>query len=166
MDDVNISDIYYDAYGNYDTRLIDYPGTIKIMPNWEAILKIAIYSIIMITAIIGNVLIILVVVRNKSMRTTTNFYIVNLAVSDLLVTCFCTWVRLVDNLTEGWVLGTFFCKANTFTQGNIMFHFTYHKNVYIKFGQCNIVYFFVMYNNINPSQSPSGLFVSFVSEDI
>ena len=123
MDDVNISDIYYDAYGNYDTRLIDYPGTIKIMPNWEAILKIAIYSIIMITAIIGNFLIILVVVRNKSMRTTTNFYIVNLAVSDLLVTCFCTWVRLVDNLTEGWVLGTFFCKANTFTQGNIMFHF-------------------------------------------
>ena len=131
MDDMNISDIYYDAYGNYDTRLIDYPGTIKIMPNWEAILKIAIYSIIMITAIIGNVLIILVVVRNKSMRTTTNFYIVNLAVSDLLVTCFCTWVRLVDNLTEGWVLGTFFCKANTFTQGNTMFYFTYLIYVYI-----------------------------------
>ena len=116
---INNSDIY-DAYANYDTRLMDYPASTKIVPHWEAIIKITVYSIIMITAVVGNVLIILVVLRNKQMRTTTNFYIVNLAVSDLLVTGFCTWVRLVDNLTEGWVLGTFFCKVNTFAQGNTL----------------------------------------------
>ena len=115
--DYNVSNLY-DVFGNYDTRLMDYPGNMKNVPHWEMAVKISVYSIIMITAVIGNILIILVVLRNRGMRTTTNFYIVNLAVSDLLVTGFCTWVRLVDNLTEGWVLGTFFCKVNTFAQGN------------------------------------------------
>ena len=27
------------------------------------------------------------------------------------------WVHLVDDLTEGWVLGAFFCVFNTFAQG-------------------------------------------------
>ena len=115
--DYNVSNLY-DVFGNYDTRLMDYPGNMKNVPHWEMAVKISVYSLIMITAVIGNILIILVVLRNRGMRTTTNFYIVNLAVSDLLVTGFCTWVRLVDNLTEGWVLGTFFCKVNTFAQGN------------------------------------------------
>ena len=101
----------------YDYSQMDYPGQMKVIPHWQSVIKIAVYVVIMITAIIGNVLIIVVVARNKRMRTTTNFYIVNLAVSDLLVTGFCTWVRLVDDLTEGWVLGTFFCKVNTFAQG-------------------------------------------------
>jgi hypothetical protein len=51
------------------------------------------------------------------MRTTTNYYIVNLAVADLLVTVCCMWVTLIDDVTEGWVLGAFFCRINTFMQG-------------------------------------------------
>lgn len=111
-------------YGNFtkfleelDYSELEYLGKRKLIPHWEAVMKIVIYVVIMITAIIGNVLIILVVARDKRMRTTTNYFIVNLAVADLLVTAFCTWVHLVDNLTEGWVLGTFFCKMNTFAQG-------------------------------------------------
>ncbi|KAK3089722.1 hypothetical protein FSP39_005898 [Pinctada imbricata] len=50
------------------------------------------------------------------MQTTTNYFIVNLAVCDIFVTVSCAWVRLVDNLTEGWVLGSFFCKFNSFAQ--------------------------------------------------
>ncbi|KAL5018154.1 hypothetical protein ScPMuIL_003876, partial [Solemya velum] len=50
------------------------------------------------------------------MQTVTNYYIVNLAIADLMVTVSCSWVSLVDDITEGWVLGDFFCKLNTFTQ--------------------------------------------------
>lgn len=116
MGDMNFGNLSEMDYTNgeffYDYSQMDYPGQMKVIPHWQSIIKIAVYVVIMITAIIGNVLIIVVVARNKRMRTTTNFYIVNLAVSDLLVTGFCTWVRLVDDLTEGWVLGTFFCKVH------------------------------------------------------
>lgn len=74
--------------------------------------------VIMITAsLLGNVAVVLVVWRNKRMRTATNYFFVNLAVSDIMVTTSCTWVHLVDDVTDGWVLGPFFCKFNSFAQG-------------------------------------------------
>ena len=112
----NVTHLYIDDYAYLD--YINYPEEkIKSVPVWEMILKISIYVVIILLAIIGNLLIIIVVAKNKRMRSTTNFFIVNLAVSDLLVTLCCTWVRLVDDLTEGWVLGSFFCKVNSFAQG-------------------------------------------------
>lgn len=100
-----------------DTSQVQYPGTITIHPAWEIAMKIAFYAVIIALALLGNMLVVYIVWRNKHMHTTTNYYIVNLAVSDLMVTTSCTWVHLVDNLTEGWVLGAFFCKLNSFAQG-------------------------------------------------
>ncbi|KAL5019369.1 hypothetical protein ScPMuIL_005091 [Solemya velum] len=34
----------------------------------------------------------------------------------MLITIFCSWVHLVDDLTEGWVLGAFLCKFDSFAQ--------------------------------------------------
>ncbi|KAK2176797.1 hypothetical protein NP493_639g00002 [Ridgeia piscesae] len=97
-----------------DLSQVPYPGLRVSLPWWEVCLNINIYSSII------NVYVCLVcryvVWRNKKLQTPTNFYIVNLAVSDLMVTCFCSWVHLVDSLSEGWVLGAFFCKFNSFSQ--------------------------------------------------
>ncbi len=38
-------------------------------------------------------------------------------VAGLMVTVSCSWVHLVHDLTEGWVLGAFFCRLNSFAQG-------------------------------------------------
>ena len=75
------------------------------------------YGIVILLSLVGNVAVLFVVARNKRMHTPTNYFIVNLAISDIMVTSSCTWVHLVDNLTEGWVLGAFFCKLNSFAQG-------------------------------------------------
>ncbi|XP_062604246.1 substance-P receptor-like isoform X2 [Saccostrea cucullata] len=99
-----------------DFRFFKYVGDIKEVPLWEILVKSIIYGIITILSLIGNVLIIVIVMNNKTMKTVTNYYIVNLAVADLMVTLTCTWVTVVDNLTEGWTLGAFFCKLNTFTK--------------------------------------------------
>ncbi|KAK7475830.1 hypothetical protein BaRGS_00032880 [Batillaria attramentaria] len=101
---------------------LDYPVIIESKPLWEIVVKTVFYVPIISLAIIGNVLVILVVARNKRMRTTTNYYIVNLAVADCLVALTCSWVHLLDDLTPGWVLGAFFCKFNTFTQGQCPHH--------------------------------------------
>ena len=109
-----------------DTRLYDYPGVFVARPTWEVVLKGTICALIMLLAIVGNLLVIYIVWRNKRMRTATNFYIVNLALSDLMVTVSCTWVQVVDDVTEGWALGAFFCKFNSFAQGKFKIFFEYY----------------------------------------
>lgn len=111
-------------YLEFDTSKIPYFGNLERPPLWETVTKIFFYSVIMLMSLVGNTLVVYIVWRNRTMRTTTNFFIVNLAVSDLMVTCSCTWVHLVDDLTEGWVLGAFFCKFNSFAQGET-FHFDF-----------------------------------------
>ncbi|ESO00662.1 hypothetical protein HELRODRAFT_175643 [Helobdella robusta] len=65
-------------------------------------LFIVIYVIIISIAIIGNLLIIWVILRNCHMRTITNCYIVNLAASDVLVATFVMPLKLVEYTTSGW----------------------------------------------------------------
>ena len=101
----------------WDTSCLPYPGDIKTLPTWEVSLKILFYVITIVVALVGNALVIFIVWKNKRMRTTTNYYIVNLAVSDLMVTMSCTWVHLINDITESWVLGAFFCRFNSFAQG-------------------------------------------------
>lgn len=102
-----------------DISKIDYIGQFKDIPLPEVVLKILLFVLIIVTAVVGNILIIVVVAWNKRLRTTTNYYIVNLAVSDLFVTICCSWVYLVTHLTDGFILGPFFCKFNTFAQGKL-----------------------------------------------
>jgi hypothetical protein len=83
-------------------------------------LKITLYGIIIILSLVGNTLVVVTVWTNRSMRTATYFLIVNLAVSDLMVTCSCTWVQLVASVSGNWLLGAFFCKFNSFAQGKFI----------------------------------------------
>ena len=95
-----------------------YPGSLPSpKPIWEILVKTLCYAVTIVLAIVGNLLIIIIVWRNRRMHTTTNFYLVNLGVADLMVAGSCSWVHLTHDLTEGWVLGAFFCKFNSFAQG-------------------------------------------------
>jgi|SRR6218665_2103407 len=100
-----------------DDMNVSYPGKIKLVTPLETGLKVTFTAALMSVALLGNMSVIVTVARNRRMRTATNYFIVNLAVSDLMVSLSCTWVSLVDNLTEGWVLGAFFCVFNSFAQG-------------------------------------------------
>ncbi|KAK7003352.1 cholecystokinin receptor type A [Biomphalaria glabrata] len=96
---------------------LPYPHTIEFKPMLEMIFKTLLYVPIIVLTIIGNTIVIAVVAKNKRMQTTTNYYIVNLAVADCLIALTCSWTHLVDDLTPFWVLGGFFCTFNAFCQG-------------------------------------------------
>ena len=49
------------------------------------VIKILIVSILSLSGLIGNTFIILMVYKRKELRKTTNFFIVNMAVSDLFI---------------------------------------------------------------------------------
>lgn len=59
------------------------------------------YFAIFLLCMVGNVLVCLIVVENRRMWTVINLFILNLAISDLLVGIFCIPTTLVDNLITG-----------------------------------------------------------------
>lgn len=56
------------------------------------------YVIVFIVGLIGNSFVIAVVLRSPRMRTVTNYFIVNLAVADILVIVFCLPATLMGNI--------------------------------------------------------------------
>ncbi|XP_012985617.3 neuropeptide FF receptor 1 [Melopsittacus undulatus] len=75
------------------------------------------YTFIFLMCVIGNILVCFIVVKNRQMRTVTNVFILNLAISDLLVGIFCMPTTLVDNLITGWPFDNTMCKMSGLVQG-------------------------------------------------
>lgn len=79
--------------------------------------QIPLYSVIFLLAVIGNSLVILTLVQNKRMRTITNLFLLNLAVSDLFLGVFCMPFTLVGTLLRDFVFGEVMCKLLPYLQG-------------------------------------------------
>lgn len=58
----------------------------------------AAYLLVFVVGLVGNCFVIAVVYRSPRMRTVTNFFIVNLAVADILVIVFCLPATLASNI--------------------------------------------------------------------
>ncbi|XP_030265494.1 thyrotropin-releasing hormone receptor b [Sparus aurata] len=66
--------------------------------------------------IVGNVMVILVVLTTKHMRTPTNCYLVSLAVADLMVLTAAGLPSITDSLFGSWVFGHYGCLCITYFQ--------------------------------------------------
>ncbi|XP_065155464.1 neuropeptide F receptor isoform X2 [Atheta coriaria] len=66
---------------------------------------IALYTVIIVVGAMGNALVILSVVRKPAMRTPRNMFIVNLAISDMLLCTFTMPLTLMEILTVYFPLG-------------------------------------------------------------
>ncbi|KAM9820346.1 neuropeptide FF receptor 2-like [Neosynchiropus ocellatus] len=75
------------------------------------------YLLIFLVCMVGNGIVCFIVLRSKNMRTVTNLFILNLAISDLLVGIFCMPTTLVDNIITGWPFGNLVCKLSGMVQG-------------------------------------------------
>ena len=64
--------------------------------QWVHLLFILSYLIIIFLSVTGNLMVIWTICRNKFMRTVTNYYILNLAISDLLVSIFVMPLKLLE----------------------------------------------------------------------
>uniref|UniRef100_A0A8D0DV47 Neuropeptide Y receptor type 2 n=1 Tax=Salvator merianae TaxID=96440 RepID=A0A8D0DV47_SALMN len=73
------------------------------------IILIAVYTLIIVLGFLGNSLVVYVIVRYKTMRTVTNFFIANLAVADLMVITLCLPFTLAYTLLDEWKFGAVLC---------------------------------------------------------
>ncbi|XP_055843098.1 cholecystokinin receptor-like isoform X2 [Episyrphus balteatus] len=79
-------------------------------------IQIGLYATIFLLAIVGNILVILTLVQNRRMRTITNVFLLNLAVSDLLLGMLCIPFTLVGAMLRNFIFGEFMCKILPYLQ--------------------------------------------------
>lgn len=78
-------------------------------PTWGRILLgVGLYSIVGIT-VFGNLLVLLAVYKQKRLRTLFNYYLVNLAVTDVAVAITAMSFYTLDNVLGYWPFGEFMC---------------------------------------------------------
>lgn len=75
-------------------------------------------GLIFVVGLVGNVLVVAVVTRTRSMHTPTNWYLVSLAVADILLLVAAPLPTLIEYhlLVDQWVLGRPGCSAMVFAQ--------------------------------------------------
>lgn len=78
------------------------------------VILVFVYSLIVIVSLFGNIFVCRVMLT--SARTTTNMLIVNLAISDLLLTTFNIPVNIVRFVVSSWPFGSFICTVTPFIQ--------------------------------------------------
>ncbi|KAJ6652303.1 hypothetical protein lerEdw1_012713 [Lerista edwardsae] len=79
--------------------------------------RVLLYSAIFLLSVCGNVLIIVVLVLNRRLRTVTNSFLLSLALSDLMVAVFCMPFTFIPNLMRTFVFGKAVCKAVAYLMG-------------------------------------------------
>ena len=80
-------------------------------------IKATCYTVVMLLSLLGNAAVIAIVVKNRHMRTTTNYLIANMAVSDLLISAFALPREMAEIFIgfRGWLIdglaGAVLCKV-------------------------------------------------------
>ena len=99
--------------GSYDTEHDGYDngdGCCNI--GYERIIVPLIFCVVILFGCVGNILVVVVVVRNREQyASTTNIFIVNLAVADLAFLVFCVpFHAVIYTLPDTWPFGDVMCK--------------------------------------------------------
>ncbi|KAF6372179.1 neuropeptide FF receptor 2 [Rhinolophus ferrumequinum] len=119
----NSSENWHHSWSVNDTKHYLYSDTNITYVNYYlhqaqvAAVFIISYCLIFFLCMVGNTVVCFIVTRNKHMHTVTNLFILNLAVSDLLVGIFCMPITLLDNIIAGWPFGSIMCKLSGLVQG-------------------------------------------------
>ncbi|XP_071952474.1 neuropeptide FF receptor 2-like isoform X2 [Antedon mediterranea] len=87
------------------------------LPIHTILLKSISIAILIFLTVFGNTVVITIIVKNKQLRGTTYYYLLNLAVADITIAIFTEWTLLVHELKRYWIFGEFMCKFSTVFQG-------------------------------------------------
>ncbi|XP_035671764.1 growth hormone secretagogue receptor type 1-like [Branchiostoma floridae] len=80
------------------------------IPQVELALVSAVYALIFVVGVVGNLLVGVVVLKVRRMRSPTNYLLLNLSVADLLVLLVCVPAAILETwVVSPWLLGEFMC---------------------------------------------------------
>ncbi|XP_010223563.1 PREDICTED: substance-K receptor [Tinamus guttatus] len=90
-------------------------------PGWQIALWAITYSLIVVASLVGNVTVIWIILAHRRMRTATNYFIVNLALADVLMAAFNTIFNFVYASHNVWYFGEEFCRFQNWFPVTAMF---------------------------------------------
>jgi len=80
------------AMSDDDVKGSSLSSDVMMTSNWLRAVFVVLYCVIFVVGLGGNSLVVYVVSRNAAMRTITNIFIANLAVSDIMMCQSYTWL--------------------------------------------------------------------------
>ncbi|KAL9973724.1 hypothetical protein ACROYT_G020214 [Oculina patagonica] len=92
---------------------------LKNRETWLIAVEFTSASMVVTVALIGNMLLCAAIYRFRALRTIQNYYIVTLAISDLLLTLLCVSLALVAMILGRWPFGDTICQI----QGSLIYYF-------------------------------------------
>lgn len=106
---------HFDPQHSHSNSLLNATSVEALNPSWTdflaLVLKGFIFGTIIVGAVLGNALVIISVQRHRKLRVITNYYVVSLAMADMLVAlCAMTFNASVE-LTGKWLFGYFMCDV-------------------------------------------------------
>lgn len=84
--------------------------------NSRTVAALILFTIIFCLSVVGNSMVIVTIVQNRWMRTVTNIFLLNLAISDLLLTLICMPPTLMGILFKCFLWGPIVCKVIAYMQ--------------------------------------------------
>jgi len=83
--------------------------------DWTRTVWFSLFSLMILSAIVGNSLVIVIIAINREMRTTvTNLYLLNLAIADLITATLNAPFNFIYMLDRNWKFGESYCTASNF----------------------------------------------------
>ena len=84
------------------------------MPQELQILWSLAFALIVLFAAGGNTIVIWIVMTNKRMRTVTNYFLVNLSITDIMTSICNVIPNVIFVLTSEWKFGRIYCRISSF----------------------------------------------------
>ncbi|KAM3722498.1 Cholecystokinin receptor type [Dirofilaria immitis] len=88
----------------------------RFRPTLENYITIVSFCIIFCLSVVGNAIVVAVILQQHSMRSVTNIYLLNLAISDLMLSVICMPPTLVSSVIYCWMFGDLLCKLFAYLQ--------------------------------------------------
>ena len=118
MDEINSTQSVVTGMGENGSSSETEVTTVDVMTlTWLRAIFVIMYIVIFLLGISGNLLVVYVVVKNKSMQTITNIFITNLALSDIMMCLLAVPFTPLSAFLNNWVFGEGLCHLVPMTLG-------------------------------------------------
>ncbi|KAL6065132.1 hypothetical protein STEG23_031978 [Scotinomys teguina] len=108
----NVLPVDADLFPNISTNTSE--SNQFVQPAWQIVLWAVAYTVIVVTSVVGNVVVMWIILAHKRMRTVTNYFLVNLAFAEASMAAFNTVVNFTYAVHNEWYYGLFYCKFHNF----------------------------------------------------
>lgn len=122
--------------------------------NWQNVLILCLFMLIVLISLCGNILVCRTLLKNKRLRSnSTNLLIGVLAISDLMMTTFNIPFTIVDCVLKDWIFGDFWCILVSFVSANSVYVSSFTITV-IAASRHRAIFMFKSQSKSSPSQAP------------